>query len=84
MMMACTRSGSTLSLTDVGKPAPPRPTQPHWRTASTKLSLSVTTGGLIPSHTACCPSVSMTTTVSNRPLELTISSRRFTFPDTPE
>ena len=84
MMMAWTRSGSTFSLTDVGKPAPPRPTQPHWRTASTKLSLSVTTGGFTPSHTACSPSLSMTITVSNRPLEPTISSSRFTLPDTPE
>ena len=82
--MASTCSGFTLSFTLVGNPAPPRPTTPQARTASTKLSRPVTCGGVIPSYTCCSPSVSMTMAVSYRPLEPRIWSSFFTLPDTPE
>ena len=84
MMISCTCSGLTFSLMDVGKPAPPNPTEPLARTASTKLSRSLTWGGARSSHTRCSPSVSMTMAVSYRPLELSTWSSFFTLPDTPE
>ena len=82
MQMYSTFSGSTFSLTAVGKVAPPRPTTPLSRTAARKLSKSVTSGGVSPSQRVCAPSVSMTSTLQLPPWNRVVSSIFFTVPDT--
>jgi len=72
------------SLTSVGKPAPPRPTRPHSRTAARKLALSVTSGAFTAGSTVCLPSVLMTTESHIRPLERRKGSTAATVPETLE
>ena len=71
-----------LNLTKVGKPAPPKPTEPLLRTAATKLVRSLTSGGLTSSLISCKPSGSITTTCTLAPIAVTISSIFCTFPET--
>ena len=68
----------------VGRPAPPRPTHPEMRTASQKLRLSRTFGGITCSLTACSPSGSMTTALQSLPFKSRCSSTAVTVPETGE
>ena len=72
----------TVSLTTVGKPAPPKPTRPLARTASRKSCMVSSFGGAMPSQRASSPSDSISTVCIIRPFEPSISPIFFTVPET--
>ena len=72
------------SLTAVGKPAPPTPTRPQARMAASRLSLSVTAGGVQAGSTVWLPSVLMATALQTAPLTMRMGATSSTVPDTLE